>query len=262
MPFRKSGRDPGRYGRATIRVIRTGPRWFFFLFPPPFAAIATKELVDTMVDPSANRENPDAYVRIVSRAATEIIFISIRTLVDDDERTPHCRLVRRDPLLIGGSYERDDRQVEISYRWLSAHYANIHSESQPDILSRSCLSRFAKAFLRPCLSLSLSRFFFLHTCATVACIICIYVCVGRLCHFWTTVCFARPLSRNHIRICDHVTAYRLDFVSRDIYTHPSLLRVVKRFSNRCSCHAGFCVPEVGRDWITANNPGTVIKETY
>ena len=171
-----------------------------------------------MVDPSANRENPDAYVRIVSRAATEIIFISIRTLVDDDERTPHCRLVRRDPLLIGGSYERDDRQVEISYRWLSAHYANIHSESQPDILSRSCLSRFAKAFLRPCLSLSLSRFFFLHTCATVACIICIYV-----------------------------TAYRLDFVSRDIYTHPSLLRVVKRFSNRCSCHAGFCVPEVGRD---------------
>lgn len=97
------------------------------------------------------------------------------------------------------------------------------------------------------LSLSLARFFFLHTCATVACIICIYVCVGRLCHFWTTVCFARPLSRNHIRICDHVTAYRLDFVSRDIYTHPSLLRVVKRFSNRCSCHAGFCVPEVGRD---------------
>ena len=218
-----------------------------FSFSSPLSAIATKELVDTMVDPSANRENPDAYVRIVSRAATEIIFISIRTLVDDDERTPHCRLVRRDPLLIGGSYERDDRQVEISYRWLSAHYANIHSESQPDILSRSCLSRFAKAFLRPCLSLSLSLFFFLHTCATVACIICIYVCVGRLCHFWTTVCFARPLSRNHIRICDHVTAYRLDFVSRDIYTHPSLLRVVKRFSNRCSCHAGFCVPEVGRD---------------
>lgn len=49
---------------------------------------------------------------------------------------------------------------------------------------------------------------------------------------------ARPLSRNHIRICDHVTAYRLDFVSRDIYAYPSLLGVVKRFSNRCSCHAG------------------------
>lgn len=80
------------------------------------------------------------------------LFISIHTLVD--EHTP-LSISRRDPLLIGGSYERDDRQVEISYRWLSAHYANIHSESQPDILSRSCLSRFAKAFLRPCVSLSL-----------------------------------------------------------------------------------------------------------
>lgn len=148
-----------------------------FSFSSPLSAIATKELVDTMVDPSANRENPDAYVRIVSRAATEIIFISIRTLVDDDERTPHCRLVRRDPLLIGGSYERDDRQVEISYRWLSAHYANIHSESQPDILSRSCLSRFAKAFLRPCLSLSLSLASSFSTRAQLLLVLYVYMCV-------------------------------------------------------------------------------------
>lgn len=171
------------------------------------------------------------------------LFISIHTLVD--EHTP-LSISRHDPLLIGGSYERDDRQVEISYRWLSAHYANIHSESQPDILSRSCLSRFAKAFLRPCVSLSLLLSPHVRNCCLYCTYIYICVCtwVERLCHFWTTVRFpcpipdARPLSRNHIRICDHVTAYRLDFVSRDIYAYPSLLGVVKRFSNRCSCHAG------------------------
>lgn len=169
------------------------------------------------------------------------LFISIHTLVD--EHTP-LSISRRDPLLIGGSYERDDRQVEISYRWLSAHYANIHSESQPDILSRSCLSRFAKAFLRPCLSLSLLLSPHVRNCCLYCTYIYIYVYVGRevvpfLDHgAFRPIPDARPLSRNHIRICDHVTAYRLDFVSRDIYAYPSLLGVVKRFSNRCSCHAG------------------------
>lgn len=169
------------------------------------------------------------------------LFISIHTLVD--EHTP-LSISRRDPLLIGGSYERDDRQVEISYRWLSAHYANIHSESQPDILSRSCLSRFAKAFLRPCVSLSLLLSPHVRNCCLYCTYIYIYVYVGRevvpfLDHgAFRPIPDARPLSRNHIRICDHVTAYRLDFVSRDIYAYPSLLGVVKRFSNRCSCHAG------------------------
>lgn len=100
------------------------------------------------------------------------LFISIHTLVD--EHTP-LSISRRDPLLIGGSYERDDRQVEISYRWLSAHYANIHSESQPDILSRSCLSRFAKAFLRPCVSLSSS--FSTRAQLLLVLYIYIYICV-------------------------------------------------------------------------------------
>lgn len=31
---------------------------------------------------------------------------------------------------------------------------------------------------------------------------------------------SQALSRNHIRICDHVTAYRLDFVSNTIHTRP------------------------------------------
>ena len=86
---------------------------------------------------------------VLFEAATEIIHIHART------STAHCRLVVA-MLLIGGSYERDDRQVEISYHWLSAHYANIHSECQTDTISRSCLSRFAKAFLRLSLSFSLS----------------------------------------------------------------------------------------------------------
>lgn len=86
---------------------------------------------------------------VLFEAATEIIHIHARP------PTAHCRLVVA-MLLIGGSYERDDRQVEISYHWLSAHYANIHSECQTDTVSRSCLSRFAKAFLRLFVSLSLS----------------------------------------------------------------------------------------------------------
>lgn len=113
----------------------------------------------------------------------------------------------------------------------------------------SYLDRASRDSQRPfCGHVSLSLFFFLHTCATVACIvhiyIYIYVYVGRevvpfLDHgAFRPIPDARPLSRNHIRICDHVTAYRLDFVSRDIYAYPSLLGVVKRFSNRCSCHAG------------------------
>lgn len=147
---------------------------------------------------------------VLFEAATEIIHIHART------STAHCRLVVA-MLLIGGSYERDDRQVEISYHWLSAHYANIHSECQTDTISRSCLSRFAKAFLRLSLSLSLSP--------------CVHLTVAyehTLCHFWSWLCFThsqyRALSRNHIRICDHVTAYRLDFVSNTI--HDLLLRVV------------------------------------
>lgn len=100
--------------------------------------------------------------------------------------TAHCRLVVA-MLLIAGSYERDDRQVQICYHWLSAHYANIHSECQTDTVSRSCLSRFAKAFLRPCiptsLALSLSLPYVTLARANTH--------VQRLCHFWTCRVF-RP----------------------------------------------------------------------
>lgn len=153
------------------------------------------------------------------------LFISIHTLVD--EHTP-LSISRRDPLLIGGSYERDDRQVEISYRWLSAHYANIHSESQPDILSRSCLSRFAKAFLRPCVSLSLSLLLSPHV--RNCCLYCtyIYVCtwVERLCHFWTTVRFAPFPMPDHFReiiSAFAITSRLIDSISfREIYTRTPL----------------------------------------
>lgn len=39
---------------------------------------------------------------------------------------------------------------------------------------------------------------------------------------------SQALSRNHIRICDHVTAYRLDFVSSTIHAHVLLLLRVAR----------------------------------
>ena len=122
---------------------------------------------------------------VLFEAATEIIHIHARP------PTAHCRLVVA-MLLIGGSYERDDRQVEISYHWLSAHYANIHSECQTDTVSRSCLSRFAKAFLRLFVSLTLTpSVSFSFSLRRYNCCIQTHVCTRNDCAiFGAGVCFA------------------------------------------------------------------------
>lgn len=63
-----------------------------------------------------------------------------------------------------------------------------------------------------------------------------YVCIRReVVPFLEQPCVSphsRPLSRNHIRICDHVTAYRLLISFRQIYTPLSASSSSKRFSKQ------------------------------
>lgn len=106
-------------------------------------------------------------------------------------------------LLIGGSYKRDGPQVKISYHWLSAHYANIHSECHTDTVSRSCLLRFATEPF--CAPYRIQRKH-IHT----------PVCMYRLrsCHFWS--CRFDHFQYEHFREIISATAiaapaYRLWF---------------------------------------------------